>query len=125
MIRVFADRQGGRYRLYAVGHAETLPDKDLVCAGVSALIEGLLLYAGQSTECRHLRSTAEPGRVFLSCRGGLASAFEMTLCGLLHIAAIYPRDVMVFAPLTTKKKTRDIIGRTAEKAAPHQEKVRI
>ena len=125
MIRVYADRQGGRYRLYAEGHAETLPDKELVCAGVSALMEGLLFYARQNPECRHLRSTAEPGRVFLSCRGGLSSAFEMTLCGLLHIAAIYPRDVMVFPGLTTKEKIRDIIGRTVKRTAPHREKGRI
>lgn len=114
MIRVYADRRGGRYRLFAVGHAETLPDRELVCAGVSALIEGLLLFAAENPACRHLRSSAEPGRVFLSCRGGLAGAFDVTLGGLRHIEAIYPRDVTVFSELTTKKEQRDIIGRTVK-----------
>lgn len=114
MIRVYADRKNGRYRLLATGHAGSEPDRELVCAGVSALIEGLLLYAGENPACKHLRSTAESGRVFLSCRGGLSGAFEAVLRGLCHIAAIYPRDVMVFSELTTKKEERDIIGRTVK-----------
>ena len=117
MIRVYADLAGARYRLLVTGHAETLPDRHLVCAGVSALVEGLLLYARQNPACRHLRSSVEPGRVFLSCRGGLSNAFDAALCGLSHIAAIYPRDVMVFAGLTTNTAQRDIIGVSVERPA--------
>ncbi len=125
MIRVYADRQDGRYRLYVTGHAEVSPDKELVCAGVSALSEGLLLFAAENPACRHLRYSAEPGRLFLSCRGGLGGAFDATVRGLCHIAEIYPRDVTVFASLTTKKKQYGIIRQDGEKTARCHERVSI
>lgn len=95
MIRVFAYRKGGYYRLYVAGHAEYNPGEDVVCAGVSALVGALVSFATGSQNCRHLRWSARSGEVFLSCRGGLASAFEAVVLGLQQIAAAYPQHVSV------------------------------
>ena len=46
MIAVYVEKRGKRCRLYVEGHAEYAPDgADIVCAGVSALVGSLLLYA--------------------------------------------------------------------------------
>lgn len=114
MIRIFATRREGRCRFYAEGHASPLPDRDIVCAGVSALAEALVRFAVENPECRHLRWSAEPGRVFLSCRGGLGRAFDVILAGLAGIAEHYPRHITLFCELTTNRKKNAIIGATGE-----------
>lgn len=112
MIRIYATRREGRCRFYAEGHASPLPDREIVCAGVSSLVEALVLFAAKNPECRHLRWSAEPGRVFLSCRGGLGRAFDAILAGLDGIAKNYPRHVTLFYGLTTNEKKNVIIGAT-------------
>jgi hypothetical protein len=69
MIRVYAERKGGRCRLFVTGHANEGKDRDAVCAGVSALTEALVLYADAAPACRHLRRSVRAGEVFFSCRG--------------------------------------------------------
>ena len=97
MISVFAEKRGSRCRLYVEGHADYGPEgADIVCAGVSALVGSLLLYAEDCGNCRHLRTEAASGRFFLSCRGGLGAAFDMTVRGLAAIAAGYPRNVRIY-----------------------------
>ena len=95
MIRVFAYRRRGYCRLYVTGHAEYNPGEDVVCAGVSALVGALIAFAEGNRECRHLRWSAEPGEVFLACRGGLGKAFDAVLLGLARIAQAYPEHVSV------------------------------
>lgn len=114
MIRVYATRREGRYRLYAAGHASPLPERDVVCAGVSALVEALARFAAENAECRHLRWSAEPGRFFLACRGGLGRAFDVILTGLAGIAKNYPEHVTLFCELTTKHEKNAIIGAMEE-----------
>lgn len=90
MIRVFADRCGGRYRLLVEGHAEHHAQADCVCAAVSALVQSLVRFAATSPDCRHVRYSVERGRVFLSCRAGLGSSFDMVMGGLAEISRAYP-----------------------------------
>ncbi|MBQ8339666.1 MAG: ribosomal-processing cysteine protease Prp [Clostridia bacterium] len=97
MIAVYVEKRGKRCRLYVEGHAEYAPDgADIVCAGVSALVGSLLLYAKECGNCRHLRTDSAPGRFFLSCRGGLGAAFDLTARGLAAIANSYPRNVRLY-----------------------------
>lgn len=95
MIRVFAKRRGGYYRLFVEGHAGYAPGHDIVCAGVSALTGALLALASTQAECRHLRTHAAKGELFLCCRGGLGKAYDATLLGLYGIAAQYPGCVSI------------------------------
>ena len=93
MIEVFAYRNGGYYRLYVTGHADYHKGNDVVCAGVSALVGALLSFAEKMPDCRHMRAFSTRGTAFLSCRGGLGSAFEAVADGLAQIAASYPAHV--------------------------------
>ena len=97
MIRVFAYRQGGYYRLFVTGHANYHAGEDIVCAGVSALCCSLAAYAKSSPNCRHLRCYVAPGEVFLACRGGLGAGFDTVVGGLAQIAASYPDHVRIEA----------------------------
>lgn len=95
MIEVFAKKRGGYYRLYVTGHADYAPGHDIVCAGVSALTGALLAFAQERAECRHLRQMAGHGELFLCCRGGLGSAFDAVMLGLVGISRAYPGHVRV------------------------------
>jgi uncharacterized protein YsxB (DUF464 family) len=98
MISVYVERRGSRCRLYVEGHADYGPaGADIVCAGVSALVGSLMLYAKECGNCRHLRTDAAAGRFFLSCRGGLGAAFDLTVRGLRAIANSYPQSVRMYA----------------------------
>ena len=97
MIEVYVERKGTRCRLYVVGHAAYAEGPDIVCAGVSALTGALLDYAERCGNCRHLRTSMERGRVFLSCHGGLGAAFDMTVQGLSAIAESYPQCMRMAA----------------------------
>lgn len=97
MIHVYADRRGSRCRLYVEGHAGFAKGPDVVCAGVSALVGALLRYAATNSACRHMRQSVKKGEVFLSCRGGLATGFDIVLGGLRAIAEQYPDFVRIEA----------------------------
>ena len=93
MITVYAERTGGRCRLFAQGHAEPGEDRDAVCAGVSALTGALILHA-DNIGAKYLRYDVRPGEIFLSCRD-LGDCFELTLCGLRAISKRYPGHVKI------------------------------
>ncbi|MBQ8358034.1 MAG: ribosomal-processing cysteine protease Prp [Clostridia bacterium] len=99
MIRIYADRRGERCRFFATGHAEGSAERDVVCAGVSALAGALVLHA-VAVPCRHLRYSMAPGEVFLSCNG-LGEGLDLVLRGLEAIAERYPHQVRI-EQLTTK-----------------------
>ena len=69
----------------AEGHAGFAPfGEDIVCAGVSALLETLALYA----DCR------EDGDVF-ELSGGDARYYDFVAEGILQISEIYPENVII------------------------------
>ena len=88
MIEVYAKRRGERCSFFATGHATEGRERDVVCAGVSALTGALVIHA-VSSNARYVRYTVSSGQVFLSCRG-LGDAFELVLEGLSAIAERYP-----------------------------------
>ena len=88
MIEVYARRRGERCTFFATGHAEKGDERDVVCAGVSALAGALVFHAAKKS-ARYLRYTMSSGQVFLSCHG-LGEAFDLVLTGLSAIATRYP-----------------------------------
>ncbi|MBE6703233.1 MAG: ribosomal-processing cysteine protease Prp [Ruminococcaceae bacterium] len=94
MIRVYAWRQADRCRLFVLGHANSGAERDIVCAGVSALTGALVFQAVQSEYCRHTRYRMAPGEIFLSCRG-LGDGFETVISGLTAIARQYPAHLQI------------------------------
>ena len=93
MIRVFATQNGAKCRLWVEGHAAG-EERDAVCAGVSALVQSLVLYAQNSSRARYLRCTMAPGQVFFSCIG-IAEGFALVLHGLCAIAQTHPQHVQI------------------------------
>lgn len=93
MIEIYARRRGERCTFFATGHAAEGDERDVVCAGASALIGALVLYAVQAS-VRYLRYTMASGQVFLSCHG-LGTAFDLVLTGLSSVAVEYPEHLRV------------------------------
>ena len=90
MIEVYATQGGGKCRLLVTGHATEGADRDIVCAGVSALVQSLALYAADRPDIRRrLRCHVQPGEVFFSCHG-IEQGFGTVLCGLFAIAREHP-----------------------------------
>ncbi len=108
MIEIYAYRKGGYYRLYVSGHANYHPGEDIVCAGVSALVGALVGYAKASPDCRHLRASMRSGEVFLCCRGGLGTGFDMIVGGLSRIAKTYPDHVRIVTASGGQKQLKSV-----------------
>ena len=111
MIRIYAERRGSRCRLFVEGHAAYATGPDVVCAGVSALVQSLLIYAKAHPALRRrLRYYAAPGEAFFSCCG-IGEGFELVLQGLRAIAQDYEENLVIHtqSQLTTNERKRDII----------------
>lgn len=72
--------------------------KDIVCAGVSALVQALIGWIEENydkAECTNLE--VKGGEVNISCEGGeeVAAVFYMTYIGLEQIADCYPDHVHI------------------------------
>ena len=94
MITIYADRGAEKCRLFVSGHAEEGAERDIVCAGVSALTGAMVLWAAKGGSCRRVRYQLEAGKVFLSCLGATES-FDMMLAGLEAIAHRYPDHLCI------------------------------
>ncbi len=100
MIRVWYEREGRVHRLTAAGHAGFAPrGHDIVCAGVSALLLGLLAWLEEEQEGVEslLYREEDDGGLFVEAAGGkrLATAFGVVLSGLREVARQYPGFVEV------------------------------
>ena len=88
MIEATASRAESGYCLEVIGHAEYARENDIVCAGVSALVEALAAYLEEFDD----------GGAEVDLADGYASitlpapnaAFDMVICGLCAIADQYP-----------------------------------
>ncbi len=72
--------------------------KDIVCAGVSALVQALMGWIEDNydrADCINLNQKA--GEVTISCDGGeeLSAVFNMAYIGLAQIADSYPDHVQI------------------------------
>ena len=82
-----------------VGHANYGEyGKDIVCAGVSALVQALIGWIEENyykAEC--ISVDANAGEVLVSCEGGedVAAVFYMAYLGLAQMADSYPDHVQI------------------------------
>lgn len=95
MIRVYYTRGEGRHELTINGHAGYAEHgKDIVCAGVSAIVFALLGWMEHNEdEIDDLEDLiAEDGQVYIACTGNdkLETAFQVAVLGLIQIARAHP-----------------------------------
>lgn len=87
------------HTLVVLGHANYAEyGKDIVCAGVSALVQALIGWIEENhyrAEC--ISVDPHEGKVIISCEGGedIASVFYMASIGLMQIADSYPDHVQI------------------------------
>lgn len=99
MIRAKYYTEGNKHTLVVLGHANYAEHgKDIVCAGVSALVQALMGWAydsGCEIECISRDSTNN--ELIVSCIGDKAveAAFTMTYIGLGQIAESYPDHLQI------------------------------
>ena len=87
------------HTLVVLGHANYAEyGKDIVCAGVSALIQALIGWVEEHYETASCISVDPQGvEVIISCDGGenVASVFNMASIGLEQLADSYPDHVQI------------------------------
>lgn len=87
------------HTLVVLGHADYAEyGKDIVCAGVSALVQALIGWIEENSwkaEC--ISVNPKEGEVIISCEGGdeVAAVFYMASIGLEQIANCYPDHVQI------------------------------
>lgn len=99
MIKAVYTADGNVHTLSVHGHANFGDyGKDIVCAGVSALVQALIGWAENKPyiiECISVDDRG--GEVLIECQGGedVAAAFYMTAIGVEQIATSYPQHVQI------------------------------
>lgn len=99
MIRARYTADGNTHTLTVRGHANYGEyGKDIVCAGVSALIQALIGWAENKPyiiECVSIDD--KNGEVLIECQGeeDVAAVFYMTAIGIEQIAEAYPQHVYI------------------------------
>lgn len=88
------------HSLVLLGHADyDAHGRDIVCAGVSAIVQALAFYLMENAEELYdMDISLEPGNTKIECEGDFLkynSVFEMAMTGLWHIALQYPNHVTV------------------------------
>ena len=97
MIKARYIAEGNTHTLTVLGHANYAEyGKDIVCAGVSALIQALIGWAENHPhiiECVIIDD--QSGEVIIECQGeeDVAAVFYMTAIGVEQIAETYPNHV--------------------------------
>lgn len=87
------------HTLVVLGHANYDEyGRDIVCAGVSALVQALIGWIEENAykaDCVSIDPKA--GEVIVSCEGGedIAAVFYMTAIGLLQLSDSYPDHVQI------------------------------
>lgn len=102
MTEIRLENVGNRYVLDINGHANfDSYGKDIVCAGVSTLVQAFIIYCERIEDldrCSILDETIESGRVRFVVEGEMTyigPAFEMMQIGLKSIAENYKKYVVV------------------------------
>lgn len=98
MVRAKYRADEGTHTLTVLGHANYAEyGKDIVCAGVSAIVQALIGWCEENYEtvtCISIDSQA--GEVIISCEGGeVATAFKVATIGLEQLAYSYPDHVEI------------------------------
>ncbi len=99
MINAKYEVEGNTHTLMVLGHANYADyGKDIVCAGVSSLVQALIGYiANNDCKTDFVSVDESGGEVCISCDGGdeIAAVFNMTAIGLEQIAYSYPDHVQI------------------------------
>lgn len=99
MVRAKYTIDGDKHTLIVLGHANYAEyGKDIVCAGVSALVQALIGWIDNSdckVEC--ISRDIANNEFVISCRGNEAveAAFTMAYIGLGQIADSYPDHLQI------------------------------
>ena len=99
MIRARYTADGNTHFLTVRGHANYEKyGNDIVCAGVSALVQALIGWAENKPHIIECVSIDDKnGEVIIECQGDedVAAAFYMTAIGVEQIAESYPQHVLI------------------------------
>ena len=99
MVRATYTVDEGTHTLVVVGHANYAEyGKDIVCAGVSAIVQSLIGWCEENYETVNCMSIdTKEGEVVISCDGGIdvSSVFYMAFVGLEQLANSYPDHVQI------------------------------
>ena len=99
MVRARYTIDDNAHTLEVAGHANYAEyGKDIVCAGVSSLVQALIGWLEENYDkADGIRVDAHEGRVVVSCEGGedVSAVFNMTYIGLAQIADSYPDHVEI------------------------------
>ena len=99
MVKAKYTVEGDIHTLTVIGHANYAEyGKDIVCAGVSALVQALVSWIEENSwkvDC--ISIDPKDGEVIISCEGGeeIAAVYNMTTLGLEQIANSYPDYVQI------------------------------
>lgn len=99
MVRARYTVEGNTHTLVVLGHANYGEyGKDIVCAGVSSLVQALIGWIEENyykADC--ISIDPKMGEIIVSCEGGedIASVFQMASVGLEQIADSYPDHVQI------------------------------
>lgn len=100
MIRARYYVENGSHTLTVLGHAGYDEyGKDIVCAGVSAIVQALMGWVENNPYCAECISTDETsGEIIISCNGGedVEAVFNLTIIGLEQIAEAYPDHMNIY-----------------------------
>lgn len=99
MVRAKYTIEENTHTLSVIGHANYAEyGKDIVCAGVSALVQALIGWI-EENYYKAVCISVDPkeGEVLICCEGGveLAAVFQMTAIGLEQMADCYPDHVQI------------------------------
>ena len=99
MVRAKYTVDENTHTLVVLGHANYGEyGKDIVCAGVSALVQALIGWIEENYyKVKCISVDPKEGEVIISCEGGedVAAVFYMASIGLLQIADSYPDHVQI------------------------------
>lgn len=99
MVRAKYTVEDNTHTLTVLGHANYDEyGKDIVCAGVSAIVQALIGWLENNpcnVEC--ISIDEQRGEVIIACEGGedIAAVFYMASIGLEQIAVSYPDHVQI------------------------------
>lgn len=99
MVRATYTVEDSTHTLCVTGHANYAEyGKDIVCAGVSALVQALIGWCEENYDTVNCISVdTTNGEVIISCDGGknVAAVFYMASIGLEQIADSYPDHMQI------------------------------
>lgn len=99
MVKAVYTKEKMIHTLRVSGHAEyDVYGKDIVCAGVSAIVQALIGWAeNHPNTVKCIEIDENTGEVLIICIGGddVSAVFYMTAVGIGGIASVYPDNVEI------------------------------